>query len=78
VRDLIAIALGFKAPPWVQTRTIVGTVSVEDGKYVYSGQFTAQAEFIPKVITNDNLPPKVCSTYFCPSVASLINPRPRM
>ncbi len=53
MRDLIAVALGFKPPPWVQVRTIVGTVAVEDGKYVYSGAFTAQAEFTPKVITNE-------------------------
>ncbi len=59
MRDLIAIALGLRPPPWIQVRTIVGTVAVEDGKYVYSGIFTAQAEFTPKVITNDPAPVKV-------------------
>ncbi len=57
MRELIAVALGFKPPPWVQVRTIVGTVAVEDGKFVYSGMFTAQAQFTPKVITNENSSP---------------------
>ena len=59
MRDLFAIALGLKPPPWVQVRTIVGTVSVEDGDRVYSGAFTAKADFTPRVITNDSAPVKV-------------------
>jgi hypothetical protein len=59
VRDLFAIALGLKPPPWVQVRTIVGTVSVEDGDHVYSGTFSAKADFTPRVITNNPAPVKV-------------------
>jgi len=48
VRDLIMVALGLKTPPWVQTRTITATVSVEDGGKVYTGTFTSAAQFTPK------------------------------
>jgi hypothetical protein len=71
VRDLIAIALGLKPPPWIQVRTIVGTVSVEDGQCVYSGLFTAQAEFTPRVITNNPPAVKVSDRILHPSLPPL-------
>ena len=53
------VALGLKTPPWVQTRTITATVSVQDDGKVYSGTFTAAAQFTPKApaVALQPLPP---------------------
>jgi hypothetical protein len=61
VRDLILVALGLKTPPWVQTRTITATVSVEDNGKIYTGTFTAPAQFTPKApgVAMQPLPTKV-------------------